>query len=81
MAISGENGSQRGTLYATNHYLRHLCFRFFAPNATSIRSPVAITKAAAVPVDLTFVPKMELRTLESYETATEVISRACLEWQ
>ena len=75
VAISGENGSQRGTLYATNHYVRHLCFRFFAPNATSIRSPAAITKAAAVPVDLTFVPEMRLRTLESYEAATEVPER------
>ena len=68
IAISGGQGSLRGTLYATNHYLRHLGFRFFAPNATSIPSPAAIARAAAAAVDLTFVPRMELRTLESYET-------------
>jgi hypothetical protein len=75
VAISGGNGSQRGTLYATNHYMRHLGFCFFAPNATSVPSPAAITQAAAAPVGITFVPTMELRTLESYETATEVPAR------
>ena len=55
--------------------MRHLGFRFFAPNATSVPSPAVIAQAAAAPVDITFVPTMELRTLESYETATEVPAR------
>ena len=88
VAISGGNGSQRGTLYATNHYMRHLGFRFFAPNATSVPSPAVIARAAAAPVGITFVPTMELRTLESYETngnqvgtgQSERIDSGNLEW-
>ena len=68
VAVTGGRLARRGALYAVYHLLGHLGFRFFAPDETAVPSAAALMLAVAVPVDVRFMPAMELRSLESFET-------------
>ena len=68
LAISGGKGASRGTIYGVYGLLKRWGFVFYSPTETVMPSATALKASAATPVDLTFSPAMEFRTMETFET-------------
>ena len=68
IAVSGGKLARRGALYGAYHVLQAWGFRFYAPTETVVPTAAVIMAATALPINKTYGPKMELRSLESLET-------------
>lgn len=68
IVVSGGNRARRGALYGVYHLLKAWGFRFYAPTETIVPMAEAVKAAAALPINATYGPAMELRSLESFET-------------
>ena len=64
----GGKWARRGALYGAYHLLKAWGFRFYAPTETVVPTAAAIMAAAALPINKTYGPIMELRSMESWET-------------
>jgi hypothetical protein len=68
IAVSGGKRARRGALYGAYHLLKAWGFRFYAPTETVVPKAAALMAVAALPINTTYRPAMEFRSLESFET-------------
>ena len=68
LAASGGVGSERGSSYAATALLKHLGWRFYAPDETHTPDHAEIVAAATVPIEERRTPALIWRSVESYET-------------